>query len=91
MENTATNTLACSREYVYELYLRFQYLFAPAVNAAQVSWIRRIYPTSMYTHLTSRKMVSHIRARDTVDVLLVLRHTSRDDDAALLTSMYVIS
>ena len=54
-----------------------------------------IYPTSMYTHLTSQKMASyftqhHIKAEDTVDAA-PLRPTSRDDDAALLTSMYVIS
>ena len=66
----------------------------PRRFATQVSWIRRIYPTSMYAHLTSRKMASystqyHIRAGDTVDVLL--RHTSRDDDAVPLASMCVIS
>ena len=66
----------------------------PRRFATQVSWIRRIYPISVYTHLTGQKwrLISHstsIRATDTMDVLL--RHISRDDDAAPLASMYVIS
>ena len=59
LENTVTNTLTRSREYVYELYPRVQCLFAPAVSPSEFHGYGTFIPVFNVYPLDESEMVSY--------------------------------